>query len=167
MSRKHENFTYNYGWRTAPEQWNFYLNGKRIRLDHETRNKLACMCLLGKAKEAEDELKRLLRKEEKQKHDFVTFGFYGKNSKDFYFTKQLKAHRTDQVEKLRIYKEWKRYIVDDCNERLQPFKVTTGHITPYGNAKATEEDTSVLIDTDKRGIVIKFVENSKNKMFNV
>ncbi len=126
MARKHENFTYNYGWRTAPEQWSFYLNGKRIRLDHENRNKLACMCLLGKVKEAEDELKRLLRKEEKQQHDFVTFGFYGKNSKEFYFTEQLQAHRTDQAEKLRIYKEWKRYIIEDCNGRLQPFTVTTG-----------------------------------------
>ena len=167
MARKHENFNYDYGWKTAHEQWSFYYNGKRICLEHETRNKLACMCLSGKVKEAEDELKRLLRKEEKQKHDYITFGFYGKDSMEFYYTKQLLAHRNDFAEKLRIYKEWKRHIIEDCNGRLQPFTVTTGCITPYGVSKAEEEDTSVLIDTDRRGIVIRFVENPENRMFRV
>lgn len=167
MARRHENFAYDYGWRTAPEQWNFYLNGKRIRLDHQTRNNLACMCLSGKVKEAEDELKRLFRKEERKPDDYITFGFYGKDSIEFYYTRQLQAHRTDLAEKLRIYKEWKRYIKEDCNGRLQPFTVTTGYITPDGASKATEEDTSVLIDTDRRGIVIRFVENPENRMFRV
>ena len=167
MARKHENFNYNYGWKTALEQWSFYYNGKYIPLDSDTRNRLACMCLSGKVKEAEDELKRLLRKEEKQKHDYITFGFYGKDSTEFYYTKQLLAHRSDFAEKLRIYKEWKRHIIEDCRGRLQPFTVTTGYITPYGVSKAEEEDTSVLIDTDRRGIVIRFVENPENRLFRV
>ena len=167
MSRKHENFNYDYGWRLAPEQWSFYYNGKYIPLDNNTRNTLACMCLSGKVKEAEDELKRLLRKEEKKQHDIVTFGFYGKDSTEFYYTKQLTAHRSNLSEKLRIYKEWKRHIIEDCNGRLQPFTVTTGYITPYGAEKAEEEDTSVEIDTNRRGVVIRFVENSENRMFRV
>ena len=68
MARKHENFNYNYGWKTAPEQWSFYYNGKYIPLEHETRNRLACMCLSGKVKEAEDELKRLLYQKVKEIH---------------------------------------------------------------------------------------------------
>ena len=86
---------------------------------------------------------------------------------EFYYTKQLLAHRSDFAEKLRIYKEWKRHIIEDCKGRLQPFTVTTGYITPYGVSKAEEEDTSVLIDTDRRGIVIRFVENPENRLFRV
>ena len=56
MARKHEKFSYNYGWKTAPEQWNFFYNGKRINLDDNTRNNLACLCISGKIKEAEDEI---------------------------------------------------------------------------------------------------------------
>lgn len=167
MARKHENFSYDYGWKSAPEQWSFYYNKKYIPLNRDTRNRLACMCLSGKVKEAEDELKRLLRKEEKKPSDLVTFGFYGKNSKDFYFTKQLIAHRSDLPEKLRIYKEWKRYIIENCNGRLQPFTVTTGYFTPYGTEKAIEEDAGIEIDTKRRGIVIKFVENPENRLFRV
>lgn len=60
MARKHEKFSYNYGWRTAPEQWNFFYNGKRINLDSNTRNTLACMCLSGKVKEAEEILRDMI-----------------------------------------------------------------------------------------------------------
>ena len=47
MARKHENFSYNYGWKTAPEQWNFFFNEKRIDMDTDTRNNLACLCIYG------------------------------------------------------------------------------------------------------------------------
>lgn len=167
MARKHENFTYNFGYKAAPEQWRFYFNEKYIPLDNDTRNSLACMCLAGKIKEAEDELKRLLRKEEKKSHDLITFGFYGKNSNDFYYTKQLLVHRVDSQEKLRIYKEWKHYIVDTCEGCLQPFTVTTGYITPYGSEKAEEEDTSVEIDTNRHGVIIRIVENPENRLFRI
>lgn len=166
MSRKHENFSYK-GYKYSPEAWRFYYNGKYIYLEVQTISSLAQMIIAGKRKEAEDALKRLLRKEEKRPHDYITFGFYGKDSTEFYYTSQLKAHRTDLAEKLRIYKKWKRYIIEDCNGRLQPFTVTTGYITPDGNTKATEEDTSVLIDTYRRGVVIRFVENPENRMFRV
>ena len=41
MARRHENFNYDYGWRTAPEQWRFYLNGKYIPLDTQKQSDLA------------------------------------------------------------------------------------------------------------------------------
>lgn len=66
MARRHEKFSYTYGWRTAPESYQFYLNGKLINLGCNTRNKLGYMCACGDIKKAEKELKRLLRKEEKR-----------------------------------------------------------------------------------------------------
>lgn len=76
MARKHEKFSYNYGWRTAPEQWNFYWNNKLIQLDHNTRSEVALLMLSGKETEAEAILKRLLRKQEKGKKSAKS----GKNS---------------------------------------------------------------------------------------
>ena len=65
MARKHDKFSYSYGWRTAPEQWSFYWNGKLIQLDSDTRSQVALLMLSGKETEAEAILKRLLRKQEK------------------------------------------------------------------------------------------------------
>lgn len=71
MSRKHENFSYyrrgNGEWYDAL-QYTFYLNNKKISLDYNMQNSLAYLCIQGKEKEAEDELKRILRKQEKQKN---------------------------------------------------------------------------------------------------
>ena len=108
MARKHEKFSYNYRWRTAPEQWNFFYNGKRIDLDTDTRNNLACLCISGKIKEAEDMLKRMLRKEEKQdrvqKH---CIAFFEVDSDRFYYTQDLAYDKNDLHDALRCYKEWK------------------------------------------------------------
>lgn len=165
MSRKHENFRWG-GYKYAPESFNFTLNGKLLNIPAEIKGNLQYKAVCGKCKEVEDELKRYLRKEEKKPCDLVTFGFYAKdNKRDFYFTKQLTAHRSDLSEKLRIYKEWKHYIVDTCDCRLQPFVVTTGHITPYGTEKAGEEDTSVEIDTNRMGVVIRFVDRLESRLF--
>lgn len=165
MKRKHECFTYNYGFRTAPEQWNFFCNKKRINLDSEIRNKLACLCLAGKTKEAEDELKRLLRREEKEMEcKYVTFAFFEKDSKNFFYTQDLMAKPNDLMDKLRIYKAWKEYIFKKNKGCLQPFTVKTGYISPYRNKAVKTEDTSVEIDSHKC-TTVRFVENKDNVMF--
>ena len=165
MARKHENFRWG-GYKYAPESIGFSLNGKRLNLPEEVRSRIAYLAVCGKNKEVEDELKRFLRKEENKPCDLITFGFYAKDDRrNFYFTKQLRAYRTDLPEKLRIYKEWKHYIVDTCGGRLQPFVVTTGHITPYGSDKANEEDTSVEIDTNRMGVIIRFSDRLENRIF--
>lgn len=164
MSRKHENFSYFYGCRTAPEQWYFYYNGNYIPLNDEIRNRLAILCISGKRKEAEDELKRLLRKEEKETYDYVTYGFYGKNSNNFYFSRQLKAHDNNINEKLSVYKEFKKYI-EERDGYLHPFIITTGHITPNGNEKL-KVDKGILIDLDRK-IRIRLTEDTENRLFTI
>ena len=162
MARKHESFSYDYGLKYAPEQWRFYYNGKYIPLDHETRNHLALLCISGRIKEAEDDLKRLLRAEEKLDNDYVTFGFFGDGGNEYYYTLQLIAQKTDLDEKLRIYKPWKNYIRKQCKGYLLPFKVTTGFITPFGEEEKTK-NRGVLIDL-KRPISID-VRKEQNYLF--
>lgn len=163
MSRKHEKFSYNYGFKTAPEQWNFYYNGNYIPLDNDIRNTLAVLCISGKTKEAKDELKRLLRKEEKELHNFVTYGVYAKGSSNFYYTKQLIAHDDNIDEKLYIYKELKRYIEKECNGYIKPFSRVSGYITPYGS-EGVKKDNGVLVDMS-RILTIRFPENPENRLF--
>ena len=157
MARKHDKLFRYGGYRYAPEQWGFLYNGKPINLDADTKSTLAMLVISGNRKEAEDELKRLLRKEEKRINDLVTFGFFGKNSRQYYFTQSITAHRENMTEKLMAYKEWKRYIIEDCKGRLYPFVVTSAYVTPNGIEKKQEEDTSVIIDFDRPGCVIRFV----------
>lgn len=164
MARKHENFSYFYGCRTAPEQWCFYYNGNYIPLNNETRNRLVMLCILGKRKEAEDELKRLLRKEEKEIHNYVTYGFYGKNSNNFYFSRQFKAHDNNINEKLSVYREFKKYI-EERDGYLQPFIITTGYVTPKGN-EILKVNKGVLIDLERK-IHIRFTEDTEKRLFTI
>lgn len=148
--RKHDNFTYNYGWRTAPEQWTFYHNGKKIELDHDIRNSLACLCISGKATEAEDELKRIIRKRQKQNSKYATIGFYGiEHKQEYYFTKQLIAKKDNLHDMLRVYKEWKEYILN-MNCQL-PF-CTTGKLD--GNFNTIEKKTEYNTVDINRPLII-------------
>ncbi len=135
MARKHEKFTYNYGWRTGPEQWNFFWNEKLIHLDKGTRSTITCLILAGKETEAEAILKRMLRKQEKEE-SYICIGFYGVNSTRYYFTQQLKCKVNDLQGKLHSYKEWKHYIQSkDCY--LLTHTVTSGYLIP--NEKCRKE----------------------------
>ena len=109
MARKHDKFSYNYGWSTAPEQWSFYWNNKLIQLDYSTHSEVALLMISGKKTEAEAMLKRLLRKQEKE-DSYICIGFFGVNSNQYYFTQTLKCSRNDMQGKLYSYKEWKHYI---------------------------------------------------------
>lgn len=164
MARKHENFAYNHGWRTAPEQYNFFLNRKLIHLDSDTRNSLACLVIYGNKKEAEDKLKRMLRAEEKKINNFVTIGFFYKGEdKRYVYTKDLIARRTDQQDMLRIYKAFKTYC-EKLNCEVSTHTVTSGFVTPYGMEKVETHETKELVDTSKPCLIkIKF---SNNQMFN-
>ena len=147
MARKHENFSYNYGWKTAPEQWNFFFNEKRIDLDTDTKNNLACLCISGKIKEAEDMLKRMLRKEEKQdrvqKH---CIAFFEVDSDRFYYTQDLAYDKNDLQDALRCYKEWKQYILAKGCELETEFKTVSGYVTPCGYSRGKDITEHHLID---------------------
>lgn len=158
MARKHENFSYNYGWKTAPEQWNFFFNKKRIDLDTDTRNNLACLCISGKVKEAEDILKRMLRKEEKQdrvqKH---CIAFFEVDSDRFYYTQDLAYDKNDLQDALRCYKEWKQYILSKGCELETEFKTVSGYVTPCGYSRGKDITEHHLIDLT-RCHTVKLVE---------
>ena len=158
MARKHEKFSYNYRWRTALEQWNFFYNGKRIDLDTDTRNNLACLCISGKIKEAEDMLKRMLRKEEKQdrvqKH---CIAFFEVDSDRFYYTQDLAYDKNDLQDALRCYKEWKQYILSKGCELKTEFKTISGYITPDGYSNGKDITEHHLIDLT-RCHTVKLVE---------
>lgn len=158
MARKHEKFSYNYGWKTAPEQWNFFYNGKRINLDDNTRDTLACMCISGKVKETEDILKRMLRKEEKQDRvQKYCIAFFEVNSDRFYYTQNLAYDKNDLQDALRCYKEWKQYILSKGCELETEFKTISGYITPDGYSNGKDITEHHLIDLT-RCHTVKLVE---------
>ena len=147
MARKHEKFSYNYGWKTAPEQWNFFYNGKRINLDDNTRNTLACMCISGKVKEAE-------KQDRVQKH---CIAFFEVNSDRFYYTQNLAYNKNDLQDALRCYKEWKQYILSKGCELETEFKTISGYITPDGYSNGNDITEHHLIDLT-RCHTVKLVE---------
>lgn len=148
--RKHDKFTYSYGWRTAPEQWNFYHNEKLIKLDNDIRNSLACLCISGKVTEAENELKRIIRKSQTKSSKFATIGFYDTERKtEYYFTKQLLARKDNLQDMLRVYKEWKSYIL---NMGCQLPAYTEGKLD--GNYNTIEKQTVYNNVDITRGLII-------------
>lgn len=147
MTRKHENFNYDYGFRTAPEQWRFYLNGKYIPLEHSTKNRLACMCLSGKIKESEDELKRILRAEEKKSRIVgKCICFFKKDSNEFYYTQQLMYNPNDIQDALRCYKAWKQYIKSKECILETGYEITEGDFNPFGDNKTETKTVTSIVD---------------------
>lgn len=113
MSRKHKNFKYcrcgNREFYDA-SQYTFYLNNKVINLDYNMQSDLAYLCVQGKTKEAEDKLKRMLRKQEKQRIKFVTYGFnFEDNPKAYVWSPSpWMSARIDNIQdRLRVYKRMK------------------------------------------------------------
>ncbi len=155
MARKHDKFSYSYGWKTAPEQWSFYWNGKLIQLDSGTRSEVALLMLSGKETEAEAILKRLLRKREKEGSD-ICIGFYAENSNRYYFTLQLKCGRNDMQGKLYSYKEWKHYI-QSKNCYLSTYEVTRGCFIPNGKKLKEKKETQDKIDLN-RAVIIRLLK---------
>lgn len=163
MARKHDKFSYDYGWRTAPEQWRFYWNNKLIQLDSNTRSEVAVLMLSGKETEAEAILKRMLRKQEKE-DSYICIGFFGAGSNQYYYTLQLICRRNDMQGKLYSYKEWKHYIQSkDCD--LSTHTITSGYLMPDGKmADEKKEETHNKIDLN-RPVIIRLVKAKEDKVF--
>ena len=146
MARKHENFRWS-GYKYAPESVRFSLNGKRLNLPEEVRSKAAYLACCGKNKEVIDELKRALRKEEKQPRIVgKCICFFKKDSNEFYYTQQLRYNPNDIQDALRCYKEWKRYIESkDCILEVG-YEVTEGEFNPFGDNKPTIKAVTSVVD---------------------
>lgn len=163
MARKHDKFSYSYGWRTAPEQWKFYWNDKLIHLDRETRSSVSNLMLQGKETEAEAILKRELRKQEKEEA-YICIGFFGKNSKQLYLTQDLRCTRNDLQGKLHAYKEWRHYIeMRDCDLALNT--VTSGYLQADGKmSEGKTEESKDIVDL-KRPCIIRLIKPMEKTVF--
>lgn len=148
MSRKHENFTYRRcGDREFYDasQYTFYLNNKVINLNYNMQSDLAYLCVQGKIKEAEDKLKRMLRKQEKQKIKFVTYGFnFEDNPKAYVWSPSpWNSARIDNIQdRLRVYKRMKHnFFVENEGYYIERnVIVEQGSFNPFGknNSKKIE-----------------------------
>ena len=159
MARKHENFNWS-GYKYAPESVGFSLNGKRLNLPEELRNRIAYLAVCGRNKEVLDELKRALRKDEKQP---LVVGkcvcFFKKDSNEFYYTQQIRYNPNDLQDALRCYKEWKHYIESkDCILETG-YELTEGKFEPFGNSKVTTTTVTSVVDLS-RCRTIKVVRES-------
>lgn len=148
--KKKDTFSYSYGWRTAPESYKFYLNGKRINLPSATESDLGYKVICGKVKEAEDELKRMIRKERKREK-LVTFGFMEKDSNIHYLYPcaiWLCCNQYNIVEKLKAYKTIKDdWIKKGCKE----LAATTATLEAgFRVGEVTENYTYIDINRPKR-----------------
>lgn len=129
----------------APESFRCSVNGKCLDMDSQMASRLGQMVVCGRKKEAEDEIKRIVRKNRNQRRR-VTFGFFKANgSRDYMFTRELGAYDDDLQDKLRIYKRWKEYCLSrDCD--LATHFVTSGKITPDGATKGEVRESSDIVD---------------------
>lgn len=152
MARKHIYKLSCCGPKWSPEQWDFYCNGKRINLNSDKRSLLAQLVIGGDEKEAYDRLKRIIRNEEKKDNVRITYAFFGKDSNEFYYTEELLARRYNMDEKLRVYKEWKRYI-QERGVNLCTYTVGSGYLTPNGMTDETKEEHSIDIDLNRKAII--------------
>lgn len=162
MSRKYERFSYRYGWRTAPESYEFFFNGKLLDLDSDISSDLGYLCICGKAKEAEDKLKQMLRKEEKQNLiKQYCIAFFAKDSNQFFFVRQLAFDLDNIQEKLDSYKRMKRYIIEQGCVLKNPIKVKAGEVTLFGQADNGEDITKIYDIDLSRFCIIPVTKRKK------
>ena len=140
----------------APEQSVFWVNGKVFApMWSELAHDLGTLVVCGKRKEAEDRIIREVRKK-RLKRRRVSFGFFKANgSKQYMFTSQLIAYDDDLEDKLRIYKEWKRY----CKARncdLATHEITSGEFAINGMINTVTEESHDVVDLT-RPIKIRWV----------
>ena len=106
---------------------------------------LGCLVIAGKVKDAEDMIKRDIRRKTKESRR-CTIGFFEKGSRRYFYTSQLMASDDDLIDKLRVYKEWKRYI-ESKNCVMAIHEISEGSFIPgqkSGAEKRTTEDVADL-----------------------
>lgn len=143
------------GYKYSPESFIFSVNGNRFNLSDNLRSTCAMAIISGNEKKAEDIIKREYRQTLK-KTKYITIGFYKEGSKkDYFFTRQLYADKSSLSDKLRIYKEFKSYVLkQDCI--LNTVEVATGHFKPGVTDTPDIEVIKEKADIN-RPVVIKLV----------
>lgn len=144
------------GYKYAPESFTIFVNNRVYaqRGSQEAHN-IAMLLIAGKEKEARDEIKRNIRKSYK-KPQYITIGFFQEGSRSrYFFTRQLYARRDNLPEKLRIYKEYKRFI-ESNNCIVNTYEVKAGDFIPGQPAKPKTTIIKEKADI-KRPIIIHLV----------
>ena len=131
--------------RYAPEQSTFLVNGKIYAPRYsQLAHDLGCLIIEGKKKEAEDIIKRDIRKQLREKRT-CTIGFFEKDNNRIFYTTQLRATEDDLNEKLRIFKEWKRYC-ESKNCILATHEISEGSFIPGKKSKVQSHYSEDVVD---------------------
>lgn len=132
-------------YRYAPEQSVFFVDGKLYApMYSQLAHDLGYLVITGKGKEAEDMIKRDIRKKAKENRR-CTIGFFEKGTKRYFYTSQLSADDNDLKDKLRVYKEWKRF-VESKNCIMATHEISEGSFVPGSKSKAETRFTEDLAD---------------------
>ncbi len=149
-----------YGYKYSPSSVRFFLNGKPLRLPEEIKNRCAYLAVCGKYKEAEDELKRFVRKKRRTQTAKKTIAFFEECSDTkFYYTKELLYNPGDLQEELMCYKKWKKYIQDRNCILDVGYEITEGEINLFGENKSNRKLSGVKIDLT-RFTTVKILKNN-------
>ncbi len=140
------------GYKYAPELCNIFVNGKLYaERGTQAAHDIAYLFITGHAKEAADTVKRQIRAAYK-KPEYITIGFYGVDSNDYYFTRQLYADRDNLHDVLNIYKQWKNFILQN-NCIVKTYTTESGQIIPGQAAKPITKTIEVKADIKKPLII--------------
>ena len=135
-------------YRYAPEQSVFWVNGKVFApMWSQLAHDLGYLVICGKAKEAEDRIKREYRKSLNERRK-CTIGFFERGTNRYFYTSQLYAYDDDLQDKLRVYKEWKRY-VKSRNCLMNVNEITEGEFIPGQKGKAKSRFTEDVADLNR------------------
>lgn len=153
----------------APESFKAYFvigfsNGNKniplyeqIKLSHEETSKCGYAYACSGRQEALKELKKIIRHKIQNRKQYCTIGFLDlNNERQYYFIREHMVNINNLQDKLRIYKEFKNYMLSkDC--KVEAFTTATldGHYKPE-NVKTEYNYVNI-----NRPVIVKFKE-SKN-----
>lgn len=121
-------------YRYASESFRCSVDGRALILDDPSH--FGYMVITGRAKEAEDEIKRIVRRSWHEPR-LVTIGFRSAdNPNRFFFTRSLSASADSLSEKLDAYREWKSYL-EKRGGIVETYRVAEGSVAPGGNGQPT------------------------------
>ena len=146
-----------HGYRYASESFYFSYCGKPLYLPFKKRSEIGYLVICGKKKEAEDELKRYVRKQQKASRIAgKCIAFFRENSNEFYFTKDLMYTPGNLQEALYCYKEWKHYIAKKDGMLDVGYELTQGEFSPLGENVAVKQKICRKVDLN-RGKIINII----------
>jgi hypothetical protein len=135
-------------YRYAPEQSIFWVNGRVYApMYSQLAHDLGCLVVEGRVKEAEDMIKRDIRKKNKESRR-CTIGFFEKDTKRYFYTSQLVASDNDLQDKLRVYKEWKHF-VESKNCVMGTHEISEGSFIPEQKSSAQKRMTEDIADLSR------------------